>query len=43
LIHEYFRVDLRMTWDMVHQDFPLLEAQVALMLDEVERAGGMDG
>jgi len=43
LIHEYFRVDLRMTWDMVHQDLPLLEAQVTLMLGEVEPAGGTDG
>lgn len=43
LIHEYFRVDLRMTWDMVHQDLPLLETQVTRMLDEVEPAGGTDG
>jgi uncharacterized protein with HEPN domain len=43
LIHEYFRVDLRMTWDMVHQDLPLLETQVMRMLDEIERAGDGDG
>ena len=24
LIHEYFRVDLEMAWDMVRQDLPLL-------------------
>ena len=43
LIDEYFRVDLRMTWDMVHQDLPLLETQVTRMLDEIERAGDGDG
>ncbi len=43
LIHEYFRVDLKMTWDMVHQDLPLLEAHVTRMLDEIERPGGADG
>lgn len=43
LIHEYYRVDLRKTWDMVHQDLPLLEAQTTRMLDEVERAGDADG
>ena len=40
LIHEYFRVDLEMAWDMVHQDLPLLDAEVRGMLDEINRAGG---
>lgn len=43
LIHEYFRVDLRMTWDMIHLDLPLLQAQVTRMLDAVERADDVDG
>ena len=40
LIHEYFRVDLEMAWEMVHQDLPLLETEVRRMLDESNRAGG---
>jgi len=28
LIHEYFRVDLEMAWDMVRKDLPLLESEV---------------
>ncbi len=43
LIHEYLRVDLKMTWDMVHQDLPPLDAHVTRMLDEIERPGGADG
>ena len=43
MIHACFGVALRMTGDMVHRDLPLLEAQVTLMLDEVEPAGGRDG
>ena len=37
LIHEYFRVDLEMAWDMVHQNLPLLEAEVRRMLTDVDR------
>ena len=40
LIHEYFRVDLEMAWDMVHEDLPLLETEVRRMLGEVTRDGG---
>lgn len=40
LIHEYFRVDLKMAWDMIHKDLPLLEAEVRGMLDETTRDGG---
>jgi len=42
LIHEYFRVDLEMTWDMVHKDLPLLEVNVRRMLDGIKRAGAGD-
>ena len=35
LIHEYFRVDLEMAWEMVQQDLPLLEAEVRRMLLEI--------
>jgi uncharacterized protein with HEPN domain len=43
LIHQYFRVDLQLAWDMVQRDLPLLEAQVRRMLDEIDRAGDADG
>jgi uncharacterized protein with HEPN domain len=39
LIHEYFRVDLEMAWDMVHQDLPPLEAEVRRMLGQIDRTG----
>ncbi|MCA1789560.1 MAG: DUF86 domain-containing protein [Thioalkalivibrio sp.] len=35
LIHEYFRVDLEMAWEMVQQDLPLLEVEVRRMLLEI--------
>ena len=34
LVHEYFRVDLAMTWDMVHKDLPKLEAEVKRMRED---------
>lgn len=37
LIHEYFRVDLQMAWDMVRKDLPLLESEVQIMLQELRR------
>ena len=40
LIHEYFRVDLEMTWDMVRKDLPLLEAEVRSILQERHRDEG---
>ncbi|MDF1522250.1 MAG: DUF86 domain-containing protein [Trueperaceae bacterium] len=36
LVHEYFRVDLAMAWNMVQKDLPVLETQVLRMLDELE-------
>lgn len=32
LIHEYFRIDLEMAWDMVHEDLPTLELEVRRIL-----------
>lgn len=40
LIHEYFRVDLEMAWDMVRKDLPLLEAEVRGILQELHRDEG---
>jgi len=40
LIHEYFRVDLEMAWEMVRQDLPLLESEVRRMLGEGGGAAG---
>jgi uncharacterized protein with HEPN domain len=34
MIHEYFRVDLEMAWEMVHEDLPPLAAEVMRMLEE---------
>jgi len=33
LVHEYFRIDLEMAWDMVHEDLPTLENEVRRILD----------
>lgn len=35
LIHEYFRVDLELAWDMVQIDIPELISQIESMLEEV--------
>lgn len=40
LIHEYFRVDLEMAWDMVRKDLPLLESEVRSILQELRRDEG---
>jgi len=40
LIHEYFRVDLEMAWNMVRKDLPLLEAEVRSILQELHRDEG---
>jgi uncharacterized protein with HEPN domain len=40
LIHEYFRVDLEMAWDMVRKDLPLLESEVRRIRQELRREGG---
>ena len=40
LIHEYFRVDLELAWDMVRKDLPLVEAEVRSILRELRRDEG---
>ena len=35
LIHEYFRVDLDLTWDLIHEDIPELQPRVQRILDEL--------
>ncbi len=40
LIHEYFRVDLEMAWDMVRKDLPLLETEVRSILQDMHRDEG---
>lgn len=37
LIHEYFRVDLELAWEMVQDDLPSLAEEVRLMLRELAR------
>ena len=39
LSHEYFRVDLELTWEMVKTNLPDLEASVRLMLAELQGPG----
>jgi len=34
LVHEYFRIDLEMAWDMVRDDLPALEKEVRRILAE---------
>ena len=33
LVHEYFRIDLEMAWDMVQNDLPALEREVRRILE----------
>jgi uncharacterized protein with HEPN domain len=37
LIHEYFRVDLALTWEMVKKDLPVLESEVRTILGEISQ------
>ena len=37
LVHEYFRIDIGLAWDMVQKDIPKLAAQVERVLDELDR------
>lgn len=37
LIHEYFRVDLELAWEMVQDDLPSLAKEVRRMLQELPR------
>jgi uncharacterized protein with HEPN domain len=35
IVHEYFRVDLGLVWDMLHGDLPKLKADVRRILDQM--------
>lgn len=37
LIHQYFRVDLELAWEMVQEDIPPLAAEVRLMVQDLAR------
>jgi len=37
LVHEYFRIDLDLAWDMVKTDIPALAEQIRRILEEVDR------
>lgn len=36
LIHEYFGVDLELTWKTIEQDLPELEQRLSTILEEIE-------
>jgi uncharacterized protein with HEPN domain len=36
LIHEYFRIDVRLAWEMVQKDIPDLAARIRKILRELE-------
>lgn len=37
LIHEYFGVDLRIVWNAIHQELPMLIKTVAGILDDLDK------
>ena len=37
LVHEYFRIDLDLAWDMVKKDIPALAEQIRRILVEVDQ------
>ena len=39
LIHQYFGVDLELTWAIVEDDLPLLKRQVQAVLNDLEHPG----
>ena len=38
IIHVYFNVNLRIVWEIVQNDLPLLKQQVGQILEEIERS-----
>lgn len=38
LIHEYFGIDLRIVWNAIHQELPVLLKAVASLLDSLSNA-----
>lgn len=43
MVHAYFRVDLRMAWNLGCQDLPELAAHVRRILDGIDRAPDLEG
>jgi uncharacterized protein with HEPN domain len=35
-VHEYLSIDLKMIWDIVEQDLPVLEEQIEAILSELD-------
>jgi uncharacterized protein with HEPN domain len=38
IAHAYFSVELRIVWDIIQNDLPLLSQQVELILEEIEKS-----
>ena len=37
LVHEYFRVDLDLIWQIVERELPILNSQINLLLEEIQK------
>ncbi|MDJ0731381.1 MAG: DUF86 domain-containing protein [Crocosphaera sp.] len=37
LVHEYFRVDLDLIWQIVEREIPSFKSQINLLLEEIEK------
>jgi len=37
LIHQYFGVDLKIVWDTIKNDLPILEKQITEILEEIQK------
>lgn len=35
-VHEYHRIDVKVVWDIVEQDLPVLEEQIEAILKELD-------
>ncbi len=35
-VHEYFGIDDRIVWDILHNDIPLLKEEISAIIDSVE-------
>jgi uncharacterized protein with HEPN domain len=36
LVHDYFRIDTEIVWDVVERDLPILKRAMQALLDELE-------
>ena len=43
VIHEYFNINLKLVWDVVEKEIPLLKSQVKTILKELESTGPQRG